>query len=60
MNTVFPDFLGFGGWAVLSIPFIWIGLIRAWDQVIGDRDMGANLIIIGLAILSAVALSFWV
>ena len=59
MKTVFPDILSLGSWAVLSIPLIWVGLICVWERVIGERDAGANLIIIGVSVIWAVALSFW-
>lgn len=60
MQTVVPDVVSFGSWALLSIPVFWLALIRIWDQVIGDREIGANLIITGLAIFWAVAVSLWV
>lgn len=32
-------------------------MIYVWDQVIGERDAGANLIITGLVVVWTVALS---
>ncbi|MBB3713934.1 hypothetical protein FHS00_003547 [Limimaricola variabilis] len=59
MQTIVPDVVSFGGWILLSTPLLWLALIRIWDQVIGERDIGANLIITGLATLWAAALSLW-
>ncbi|WP_334065394.1 hypothetical protein [Limimaricola cinnabarinus] len=59
MYSTVPETASLGGWVLLSIPLLWLALIRIWDHVIGDRDIGANLIITGLAILWAVALSLW-
>lgn len=59
MQTIVPDVVSFGGWILLSVPLLWLALIRIWDQVIGERDIGANLIITGLATLWAAALSLW-
>lgn len=59
MKAVLPDYLGLGFWAILSIPIVWVGLTYVWGQVIGERDAGANLIITGLAVVWAVALSSW-
>lgn len=56
---MFSEILGLGGWVVLSVPLIWLGLVLAWDQIFGERDVGANLIITGLTIVWAVALSIW-
>ena len=60
MRTVLPDMVSLGTWTLLFIPFLWGALIRIWDQVLGDRDFGANLTITGLVILWTVALSLWV
>lgn len=59
MKTVVSDFLDLVGWTVWSIPIIWIGMIYVWDQVIGEREAGANLIITGLVVVWTVALSLW-
>ncbi len=60
MQTLLPDIVNLSGWTFLSIPLLWLALVRIWDQAIGDRDMGANLIIAGLALLWAAALSLWI
>lgn len=60
MGTGAPDLLSLGGLALLSIPLIALAFIRIWDRTLGKRNFGANLIIIGTAILWGLALSLWV
>ncbi len=59
MQALVPDVVSLGGLALFSIPLFWLALIRIWDEILGDRDIGANLIITGLAILWAVAVNLW-
>lgn len=60
MGTGALDLLNLGGLALLSIPLIALALIRIWDRTLGKRNIGANLVIIGTAILWGLALSLWV
>ncbi|MGR3497759.1 MAG: hypothetical protein ACU0E9_02525 [Limimaricola soesokkakensis] len=58
MSVDFYDYVGVGVWAFLSIPILWLGLTRVWDRLWADRDAGANLMVLGLAIICALALSY--
>lgn len=57
VSVDFYDYVGVGVWAFLSIPILWLGLTRVWDRIWADRDAGANLMVLGLAIICALALS---
>jgi len=57
VSVDFYDYVGVGVLAFLSIPILWLGLTRVWDRLWADRDAGANLMVLGLAIICALALS---
>lgn len=59
MKTMLPEFLSLGGWALISILLTWLTLTRVWSQIIGERDVNANLMIMGVTIFWGITLSLW-